>query len=59
MPNKFNAKRRHHISKMKYRVRNWPDYEDGLRNRGSLTFWVTPQAMWLWPAQAQHTRRAV
>jgi len=23
MPNKHNAKRRHHIPKMKYSVRNW------------------------------------
>jgi len=52
MPNKFNTKRRHHIPKMKHRVGNWPEYESGLRNRGSLTFWVTPQAMQLWPAQA-------
>ena len=41
MANKFNAKRRHRIPKMKHRVRNWPEYQDGLRNRGSLTFWVT------------------
>lgn len=55
MPNKFNTKRRHHIPKMKHRVGNWPEYESGLRNRGSLTFWVTPQAMQLWPAQARST----
>ena len=40
---------------MKHRVRNSPEYEDGLRNRDSLTFWVTPQAMRLWPAQARST----
>ena len=50
MPKKFNAKRRHHIPKMKLRVRNWPEYEDGLRNRDSLTFWGTSQAMRLWAA---------
>jgi hypothetical protein len=42
MPNKFNADHRHHIPKMRHCVRNWPEYESGLRNRGSLTFWVTP-----------------
>lgn len=47
MPNKFNADHRHHIPKMLHFVRNWPEYESGLRNRGSLTFWVTPQAMQL------------
>lgn len=40
---------------MKHRVRNCPEYEDGLRNRGSPTFWGTPQAMRLWPAQARST----
>ena len=55
MPNKFNADHRHHIPKMRHFVRNWSEYESGLRNRGSLTFWVTPQAMQLWPAQARST----
>lgn len=55
MPNKFNADHRHHIPKMRHFVRNWPEYESGLRNRGSQTFWVTPQAMQLWPAQARST----
>ena len=36
MPNKFNAKCRHHIPKMKYTVRNWAEYDAALRARGSL-----------------------
>ena len=28
-----------------YRVRNWAAYEAGLKQRGSLTFWITPQAL--------------
>ena len=55
MPNKFNDKCRHHIPKMKHSVRNWAEYESGLRARGSLTFWVTPEAMLLWAAQARST----
>jgi hypothetical protein len=30
---------------MKYKVTNWPTYEVGLRRRGSLTLWVTPEAL--------------
>jgi hypothetical protein len=45
MPNKHNAKRRHHIAKMKYSVRNWREYDAALRARGSLTMWLTPDAM--------------
>ena len=37
MPNKQNTDRRHHIPKMKLKVQNWPEYEAGLRRRGSLT----------------------
>ena len=31
--------------KTKYRVTNWPQYEQSLRNRGSLTLWISPSAM--------------
>jgi hypothetical protein len=50
MPNKHNAKRRHHIPKMKFKVRNWKEYEAGLRQRGSLTMWITDEAMAGWKA---------
>ena len=55
MPNKHNAKRRHPIPKMKYSVRNWREYDAALRARGSLTMWVTPDAMALWAAQPRST----
>jgi hypothetical protein len=40
MPNKHNDDRRHHIPKMSFKVQNWPEYEAGLRRRGSLTLWI-------------------
>jgi len=48
MPFKYNAARRHHIGKMKFEVTNWREYEAGLRRRGSLTLWVTPEALAGW-----------
>jgi Transposase DDE domain len=56
MPYKHNSARRHHIGKMKFRVTNWPDYEAGLRLRGSLTLWVTPEALARWRAPRRKTR---
>lgn len=44
MPHKHNAYRRHHIGKMKFKVKNWTEYEAGLGRRGSMTLWVTPEA---------------
>ena len=36
----FKRTQRKYVKKA-YRVRNWRDYEAGLRNRGSLTVWIS------------------
>jgi hypothetical protein len=41
MPYKHNADRRHHITKMKFRVTNWAVYEAGLRRRGRVARFAT------------------
>jgi hypothetical protein len=56
MPFKHNASRRHRIDKMKFKVTNWPEYEAGLRRRGSLTLWMTPEALSSWKAPKRTTR---
>jgi len=33
MPFKLNQNRRHHISRQRHKVANWPDYEASLRQR--------------------------
>src|SRR4051794_18729102 len=50
MPYKANANRRHKIPKMRYRVTNWPDYDAALVQRGSLTLWITEEALAAWHA---------
>lgn len=45
MPFKYNASRRHRIDKMKFKVTSWAEYEAGLRRRGSMTLWISPEAM--------------
>lgn len=64
MPHKHNADRRHHIPKMSFKVRNWPAYEAGLRQRGSLTFWIEDTALKCWQTsgpdgQARYTDMAI
>ncbi len=34
--------------KTKYRVANWPEYERGLVQRGSVTIWLSPEAVVAW-----------
>jgi hypothetical protein len=48
MSNKYNDDRRHHIPKMSFKVQNWPDYEAGLRRRGSLTLWFDDAVLDRW-----------
>src|SRR6195256_7030234 len=56
MPYKFNEARRHKIPKAKYKVKNWPEYDAALVQRGSLTVWVTDEAIAAWHAPATGKR---
>ncbi len=31
-----------------FKVQNWPEYEAGLRRRGSLTLWIEDEALDHW-----------
>src|SRR3954453_12069043 len=55
MPNKYNDARRHRIPKMTFKVTNWSTYEAGLRRRGSLTLWVSDEAIAAWGAPPRKT----
>ena len=48
MPHKHNADRRHHIPKMAFKVQTWPEYEAGLRQRGSVTLWIEDGVLECW-----------
>ena len=48
MPVKANEPRRHKIPRVRYKVGNWPEYDRALQQRGSLTVWVTPEAIAAW-----------
>jgi hypothetical protein len=55
MPHKYNAARRHHIPRARYKVTNWSAYEAGLRQRGSLTIWFSEEAVAAWQAAPRTT----
>src|SRR4051794_11521723 len=50
MPNPVNEARHHKFPKMQYRVKNWGEYDQAWQKRGSLTVWVTPEAIAAWQA---------
>lgn len=55
MPFKHNAAQRHKIPPQKFRVKNWPNYEAGLRQRGSVTFWINEEAIAGWSGPLRTT----
>src|SRR5215213_7826081 len=55
MPHKYNADRRHHIPRPKRRVTNWSEYNEALRQRGSLTVWFMDEAVAAWKAAPRTT----
>jgi hypothetical protein len=44
VPFKLNQDRRHHPPRQKHKVANSPAYEAGLRQRGSVTVWLTERS---------------
>ena len=48
MPYKFNESRCHKIKKALYKITNWAEYNDALRNRGDITIWFTQEAVDKW-----------
>src|SRR4051794_19934452 len=48
MPSPVNEARRRKFPKARYRVKNWREYDQALQERGSLTLWVTPEAIAAW-----------
>src|SRR5215204_1147468 len=56
LPFKLNQNRRHHIPRQRRKVTNWPACDASLRQRGSLTVWVTEEAIASWRAEPRSTR---
>ncbi len=56
MPFKLNADRRHPIPKQTFKVTSRAAYDASLRQRSSLTVWMTEEAIAAWTAQPQTTR---
>ena len=56
MPYKFNDARRHKFEKKRYRITNWSDYTESLRQRGDVTVWLSPEVEAAWRAERRKTR---
>ena len=44
--------------KLAYKTANWPEYEAGLRQRGSLTVWISEEELTGWGDTRPKSSRA-
>ena len=56
IPYRFYDARRDKIPKAKYRITNWAEYSESLRQRGDLTIWVADDVARNWGAPRRKTR---
>jgi hypothetical protein len=56
MPYKHNERHRHKIKKSRYKVTNWHDYNNGLRQLGDFTIWFTEEAIVDWHPTKKEAR---
>jgi len=48
MPNKYPEKKGWSVPKQKYKVSNWAEYNNALRNRGDIEIWISDEAIANW-----------
>lgn len=48
MPYKYAKKKGWDVPKQKYKLRNWPEYNEALRRRGDITIWLSADAVAQW-----------
>ena len=51
MPNKYPEKKGWNIPKQKYKLSNWSEYSESLRQRGNITVWLSEEAISGWYAK--------
>ncbi|KZL17620.1 hypothetical protein PsAD2_02956 [Pseudovibrio axinellae] len=56
MPFTHNADRRHKFAKADYKVTNWSDYKESLRQRSDITNWLDESVAHFWFAQTPKRR---
>ncbi len=58
MPYKLRDARRHKFSKARYKINNWPDYNEALKQRGNITIWFSTKAISLqYPKKSKRRTR--
>jgi len=53
MPNKYAEKKGWKVPKQKYKLKNWSEYNEALKRRGEIDFWLSIDAIEKWYEENQ------
>lgn len=56
MPHKLRDPYRHKFDPAKFKITNWSEYNEALKNRGCITIWFTPELAKQWYHKPQATK---
>ena len=48
MPNKYAKKKGQKVPKQRYKITNWNEYNQSLRKRGDIEFWISDEVLEMW-----------
>ncbi|OIN82922.1 transposase [Francisella sp. TX07-6608] len=48
MPHKYAKSKSWHVPKQQYKITNWSEYNQSLKNRGSIDIWLSKEAIAKW-----------
>jgi len=48
MPNKYPERKGWRVPKQRYKISNWPEYNEALRQRGNIEIWLSKDAIENW-----------
>ncbi len=48
MPNKYAKRKDWKVPKQRYKITNWNEYNQALRNRGNIEFWISDDVIEKW-----------
>ena len=53
MPNKYADKKGWKVPKQNYKIKNWSEYNESLKHRGEIDFWLSEEAIEKWHEENQ------
>ena len=58
MPHKYPQEKGWNVPRQKYKLKNWSQYSNSLKNRGRIDLWLDKEAIDNWYEEGQWTEKS-